>query len=230
MAEVIVPDARPKCQLHRPLTGTGSTGYSLPWRHLSRVHARVLRVAVILLTASVAACASHVARPEPFPRPRVDRPAEDAGCETPESPCGDASLVAATPDVIRAALNLRGRPYAPGGAGPDRFDCSGLVQFVYRQVGIDLPRTVSMQFAATHAVPLVSARAGDLLFFRVSGAKPSHVAIAIGDGTFVHAPSARGTVRVESLGAPYWRDRLESVRRVHVAPRSGSRPGTPVEK
>ena len=218
-----MPDARAKCQLHEPVTGTGSTGYSLSVRIVRRGAPRSLRIAGILLAALAGACASHVVRPEPFPQP--EQPAEETGCGAPHSPCaGEAPTIAATPDVVRAALELRGRPYAPGGAGPDRFDCSGLVQFVYRQVGIDLPRTVSMQFAATLAVPLVSILPGDLLFFRVSGAKPSHVAIAIGDGTFVHAPSARGTVRVESLSAPYWRDRFEGARRVQAVPGSDLRP------
>jgi cell wall-associated NlpC family hydrolase len=75
---------------------------------------------------------------------------------------------------------------------------------------------VAQQFAVTTAVAADEAEAGDLLFFRISGEKPSHVAIAIGDGRFVHAPNARGTVRVESLAAPYWQARFQGVRRIPV--------------
>jgi cell wall-associated NlpC family hydrolase len=158
---------------------------------------------VILVTALSVACASGgVVRPEPFPRVTRDK-AE-----------GRALNHAAA--VVDSALALQGRPYAPGGSGPDRFDCSGLVQFVFAQVDIALPRTVAQQFAVTMAVAPDEAAAGDLLFFRISGEKPSHVAIAIGDGRFVHAPNARGTVRVESLAAPYWQARFQGVRRIPV--------------
>jgi peptidoglycan DL-endopeptidase CwlO len=118
------------------------------------------------------------------------------------------------PALVAAALDLRGTPYVPGGAGPDAFDCSGFVQYVFAEFGIGLPRTVTSQFDATSEVPFEQLAPGDLLFFRTSGNEPSHVAIAIGDGTFVHAPSSRGVVRVESLAASYWRDRFDSVRRV----------------
>ena len=116
--------------------------------------------------------------------------------------------------VVQAALGLQGRPYAPGGSGPGAFDCSGLVQYVYAQAGVALPRTVSEQFATTVPIDGDAVLPGDLLFFKMVGRKPSHVAIALGDGRFVHAPSSRGAVRIEDLSAPYWRQRLEGARRV----------------
>jgi murein DD-endopeptidase len=115
--------------------------------------------------------------------------------------------------LVAAALDLRGRPYAAGGAGPDGFDCSGLVQYVFAELGIAMPRTVTGQYHATVEVPFAQLLPGDLLFFRISGDGPSHVAIAVGDGTFVHAPSSPGVVRVESLTSSYWRQRFDSVRR-----------------
>jgi hypothetical protein len=175
---------------------------------------------VILLTAlSAAGCASGYgkARPEPFPRPsgRVSSAPECAqgepGCGAPPPSFGGSSA------LVDAALELRGTPYAPGGSGPESFDCSGLVQYVFAEFGIGLPRTVTSQFDATVEVPFEQLAPGDLLFFRTSGDAPSHVAIAIGDGTFVHAPSSRGVVRVESLASSYWRDRFDSVRRVRTA-------------
>ncbi len=173
-------------------------------------------ISVIVLTAlSAIACATHgtrPARPEPFPRPGV-RETPD----TPEAGRPDAESVTALsqgPRIVAAALDLRGTPYAAGGSTPDGFDCSGFVQYVFGEFGVALPRTVTSQFDATVEVPLGSLLPGDLLFFDTSGGQPSHVGIAIGDGTFVHAPSSRGVVRVESLASPYWRERFDSARRV----------------
>jgi cell wall-associated NlpC family hydrolase len=169
---------------------------------------------VIVLTAlSAAACASTggKAKPEPFPRVSRGAPAA-AGCADPG--CG-AEPLAAGPTLVSAALELTGTPYAAGGSGPDSFDCSGFVRYVFAEFGIGLPRTVTSQFQATVEVPFERLAPGDLLFFRISGDQPSHVAIAIGDGTFIHAPSSRGVVRVESLASTYWREHFDSVRRVH---------------
>jgi cell wall-associated NlpC family hydrolase len=165
-----------------------------------------LGTGVILLTLLTGACATRGARPQPFPTPGAEIAKETPRLE----PVTDSD----GPAIVQAALDLQGSPYGPGGSGPDRFDCSGLVQFVFARFDIALPRTVAQQFAATTPVDSARVNAGDLLFFRISGEKPSHVAIALGDGRFVHAPSARGTVRVESLSSPYWRDRFQSARRV----------------
>jgi cell wall-associated NlpC family hydrolase len=77
-----------------------------------------------------------------------------------------------------------------------------------------MPRTVLGQLEASEPIPPERVSAGDLLFFRISGGTPSHVAIAIGDGSFVHAPSERGRVRVERLDLPYWSARFQEARRV----------------
>ncbi len=160
---------------------------------------------VILLTGLAGACASRgPVRPEPFPRPGAS--AKRPGEATTVTPLGSA--------VVTAALQLQGVPYAPGGSTPDGFDCSGFVQYVFATEGIQLPRTVRDQFVATREIDRASVVAGDLLFFRISGPRASHVGIATGDGTFVHAPSSRGVVRVERLDAPYWHDRFASARRV----------------
>jgi cell wall-associated NlpC family hydrolase len=168
--------------------------------------ARGILPSVILLTAVASGCAMHGgARPSPFPRP--------GGPAVGSSPASsEAAALGWT--IVEQALALRGAPYAPGGTGPDRFDCSGLVQYVYASAGIDLPRTVRGQRGAAQPIALAAVQPGDLLFFKTEGRKPSHVAIAIGDGTFVHAPNARGEVRVESLSSAYWRARFDSARRV----------------
>jgi len=116
--------------------------------------------------------------------------------------------------IADAARALVGRPYAPGGVGPDRFDCSGLVQFVYGRAGVALPRTVTEQMRVGQRVALKKIAPGDLLFFRIDASKPTHVGIALSGDTFVHAPNARGEVRVEQVSTGYWLRRFEIAKRV----------------
>lgn len=189
---------------------------------------RVPLLGVILVTALSAACATHSARPEPFPRVKAEDESESETRAEGRAP-GGAPLEMG-PAIVDSALALQGRPYAAGATGPDRFDCSGLVQFVFNQFDIVLPRTVAEQFAATLRIAPVEAAAGDLLFFRISGDKPSHVAIALGDGRFVHAPNTRGVVRVDSLAAAYWRERFQAARRVAAepSPQNAQKPQKPV--
>jgi cell wall-associated NlpC family hydrolase len=130
------------------------------------------------------------------------------------NPVGTGGSLGHGPDVVRHALRVLGRPYTAGGSGPERFDCSGLVQYAYGLAGFSVPRTVTGQLEASEPVSRDAVAPGDLLFFRISGGKPSHVGIALGDGTFVHAPSERGEVRIESLESEYWTSRFYTARRV----------------
>ena len=115
-------------------------------------------------------------------------------------------------DAIGTALDFLGTPYRNGGSDPSGFDCSGFVQYVYSRIGIALPRSVGRQLGAGRDVTGERLRAGDLLFFSTTGPGATHVGIALGDGRFVHAPSSRGTVRVESVGGGYWGPRIVGVR------------------
>ncbi len=112
------------------------------------------------------------------------------------------------------ARSFVGTPYRNGGAGPGGFDCSGFVQYLFAQVGVALPRTVQEQAAAGEGVDRSDLREGDLVFFVIDGRTMSHVGIASGAGSFVHAPSSRGSVREESLAEAYWRSRFATARRV----------------
>ena len=123
----------------------------------------------------------------------------------------------ATPSVVDTALALLGVPYRPRGTTVAGFDCSGFTQYVFRQHGVMLPRDSQDQFTAGHAVPQDETRPGDLVFFRTGGRRISHVGIALGDGTFVHAPNARGVVRVERMTGDYWSHHFAGVRRISAA-------------
>jgi cell wall-associated NlpC family hydrolase len=116
--------------------------------------------------------------------------------------------------VAGDALTLQGTPYRAAGADPSGFDCSGLVHYVFARHGIAVPRSVAEQFRVGRDVDADQLAPGDLVFFRINTRDVSHVGIAVGDGRFVHAPSARGTVRVSMLDAPYWARRYAGARRV----------------
>ncbi|WP_208903456.1 C40 family peptidase [Streptomyces incarnatus] len=89
-----------------------------------------------------------------------------------------------------------GSPYVWGAAGPDAFDCSGLVQAAYRSAGISLPRTTYAQINAGRRVSRSELQPGDLVFF-YSGI--SHVGIYVGNGQIIHAPNPSAPVRLAPI-------------------------------
>ncbi len=121
---------------------------------------------------------------------------------------GTTSSVELGAAAVAKAKEYTGVPYLWGGEDPKTgVDCSGLVQHVYGQLGIDLPRVAADQSRAGTAVAsLDQARPGDLVFF---GKPAHHVGIYVGDGKMIDAPRAGKTVGVHSLwGTP------SSIRRV----------------
>lgn len=144
-----------------------------------------LRALVILTTLALGGCFQGATAPEP-PAVAVSG-APDEG---------------AVPDPLRSrivftALQMIGVPYRYGGATPQGFDCSGLVQYAYRSAGVAVPRTSREQFRASAPVQLAEAGPGDLLFFRSKDY--SHVGIYLGEGRFVHAPSTGRTVEISNV-------------------------------
>jgi peptidoglycan DL-endopeptidase CwlO len=99
------------------------------------------------------------------------------------------------PQAAAIALQYLGVPYVWGGASPAGFDCSGLVMYVYAQLGISLPHYTVAQWNATD--PISSPAPGDLVFFNGLG----HVGIYIGGGKFVDAPHTGSVVRIDSLSS-----------------------------
>jgi peptidoglycan DL-endopeptidase CwlO len=93
--------------------------------------------------------------------------------------------------MLKAAMSRRGMPYVWGGAGPTTFDCSGLVQWSFRQAGIVMPRVAADQALSGPAVPVSQLQPGDLLFYHTDPTDPryiSHVAVYIGNGWMLQAP------------------------------------------
>jgi cell wall-associated NlpC family hydrolase len=101
-----------------------------------------------------------------------------------------------------------GRPYVWGGASPQTsFDCSGLVQWVYGQVGVRLPRTAQQQFNATARVGRDDLQPGDLVFFTrtyPSSEPITHVGIYVGNGRMVNAPTVGDVVREMPVFTGFW--------------------------
>ena len=107
-------------------------------------------------------------------------------------------------EVVATAERYLGVPYVWGGASPSTgFDCSGLVQYVYGQLGVSLPRTSEQQASVGTSVPsLAAAKPGDLLIFNspADGAN-GHVGIYIGGGKMIDAPYTGAVVRVDSVAS-----------------------------
>jgi cell wall-associated NlpC family hydrolase len=98
---------------------------------------------------------------------------------------------AALSAMLKAAMSRRGMPYVWGGAGPTTFDCSGLVQWSFRQAGIVMPRVAADQALSGPSVPVSQLQPGDLLFYHTDPTDPtdiSHVAIYLGNGWMEQAP------------------------------------------
>jgi cell wall-associated NlpC family hydrolase len=119
-------------------------------------------------------------------------------------------------DVLFRALGLVGTPYRYGGNTPDGgFDCSGLVNYVFRDAaGVTLPRR-STDIGALDVPRVDKSRLapGDLVFFG-GRSGVNHVGIYVGEDRFVHAPNAGGTVRLDALNGPYWKDNYLFAKRV----------------
>jgi cell wall-associated NlpC family hydrolase len=189
-------------------------------------------VAVLTVATLLTACASGGGVPRPFPIPGGHAPGPttlpappDPGTTPPPGanppatpPAAPAPAHPGTTDgyaLSSTALALRGAPYRNGGMDPNGFDCSGFVRYVFGQHGLGLPREVREQYREGQAVDRARLEPGDLVFFSTTAPGASHVGIVIGGDQFVHAPSERGVVRVESLSTQYWAARFIGAKRLN---------------
>ncbi|MEV4560445.1 C40 family peptidase [Kitasatospora sp. NPDC049285] len=123
--------------------------------------------------------------------PVVPPPAAQPAAQTVVEPVTEARGERA----VRLALEQVGKPYRWGAEGPDSFDCSGLIEFVYGKSGVELPRTTWDQLGTGRRVNVSEIAPGDLVFYH----QGSHVALYIGGGKVVHAPHTGTDVRVAEL-------------------------------
>lgn len=117
--------------------------------------------------------------------------------------------------VVDKALAQVGDAYGAGGDGPNVFDCSGLVVYAWRSVGVDLTHYSWAQYKETKRIPLKDAVPGDLAFYFENGAH--HVAVYIGDGKVVHASDyGIGVVKGTVKGTPWTNQHFTGMGRVTI--------------
>lgn len=136
------------------------------------------------------------------------------------SGCGHAPAIDSAPalrsQAADQALTMVGKPYRYGGNTPKGFDCSGLVQYSYRRVGVNLPRSTRDLLLMSQPIPRKNLKRGDLVFFNQEGRPSSHVALYLGGDRFVHSPSSGKHVHVASLKDAYWRRNFTEARRLEI--------------
>jgi cell wall-associated NlpC family hydrolase len=131
----------------------------------------------------------------PTAAPGVVAPVKLVAAAKPAAPAV-AAAAGRRGSAMSIAMGKLGAPYRWGAAGPGAFDCSGLVYWSYRQLGVTLPRSSSAQSRVGSPVSKGALQPGDLVFFY----RPvSHVAIYIGGGRVVHASTAGKPVKISNL-------------------------------
>ena len=130
-----------------------------------------------------------------------------AGCASTPKPLPPGDVLA------NFALSLQGTRYRYGGTTPEGFDCSGLVFYAHRQIGLTVPRTSREQAKDAEKVKRRKLERGDLVFFKIDGRKVDHVGIYIGDHRFVHAPGEGKAVTVDSLDDEFYAENFSSAGR-----------------
>lgn len=150
---------------------------------------------------------SFTAVPKPKAKPKpvatVDRSSTKASRSTQRSSSSSVDTTPPSQDasgssVLAIAARYAGVPYVYGGETPSGFDCSGYVQYVFKKVGVSLPRTSSQQYAAVTHISSSSAEPGDLVFF-LDGGGVYHVGIYAGGGMMWDAPKPGGVVSKRAI-------------------------------
>jgi hypothetical protein len=116
--------------------------------------------------------------------------------------------------LTQSAISYVGLAYRYGGEGASGYDCAGLMQALYREAGVRLPRTSYDQFLVGQPVTFEELQPGDLVFFRDTYKRGiSHVGIYIGEGEFIHAANQRRGIVRDWLRSEYYAQRYAGARR-----------------
>jgi cell wall-associated NlpC family hydrolase len=199
--------ARTTCRFANPLAGGAPSGPAKPVPRVPRhgllrgLSIGQMKAPLVCAAIAGAALLTGCASRAPY-------------APSPGTPVVSSMSAEQSNDAAIQALGLVGTPYRYGGNTPDGgFDCSGLIGYVFRQVGgPPMPRTVARLSSAGQPVPMAQLRTGDLVLFGRS--TPSHAGIYVGEGRFVHAPSSGGEVRLDRLDGYYWSRQPLRVRRM----------------
>jgi len=153
--------------------------------------------------------AATTTAPAPAPAPTTTTTPSPTPPTTTTTASPPPPTSAGHPQAATIALKYLGVPYVFGGATPAGFDCSGLVMYVYAQLGISLPHYAAAQYQMGVPVPRDDLQPGDLVFF--DGL--NHVGIYIGGNQFVHAPETGDVVKISSLTG-WYADNYVGARRI----------------
>jgi len=120
----------------------------------------------------------------------------------------------AAQEIVMFAYGLIGTGYRFGGRNPEAgLDCSGMVAYIVEQVsGTRLPHNAARIADQTRPISMRDLQPGDLVFFNTLKRRHSHMGIYLGEGKFIHAPSSRGSVRIDSLDNVYFAPRFDGAR------------------
>ena len=113
---------------------------------------------------------------------------------------GSVSASGKAAEAVQIAMRYLGVPYVWGGSSPSGFDCSGLVMYVYAQLGVSLPHSAASQYGYGTHVSRSELEPGDLVFF---GNPIHHVGIYVGNGDMINAPHTGADVRIQPLESDY---------------------------
>ena len=126
-----------------------------------------------------------------------------------------ASSISAGEVIVETAKKYLGVPYVYGGSSPSGFDCSGFVNYVYKECGYSINRTAASIYQNGVAVDRSNLQPGDVICFTNSSSSDiGHVGIYIGDGQFIHASSSGSDVRIDSLSTSYYTNHYYGARRI----------------
>jgi len=179
-------------------------------------------LATVGLASLLAGCASAPpsapAGTKPQPGPSATTGSESAPGNLAHFAPLPATLTpdAAARELVAQALLLVGAPYRWGGSRADSgFDCSGLIRHVFAEsLQWRLPGSAREQFRIGQEIDRDALLPADLIFFSTAGSRASHVGLMIGPRRFVHAPNARGVVRIEEFRGNYWLSQFDGGRRL----------------
>ena len=139
-----------------------------------------------------------------------------AGKPSAAAPNRSDSGKSTTINIVNTAKKFIGGRYVFGGSTPAGFDCSGFTQYVYNQMGINIPRATTSQASAGSRLSKSELQPGDLLIFsNTYKAGPSHAGIYLGNGQFVHAANPSKGIRLDSINSGYYNGKFSYGRRVY---------------